>query len=117
MNAAACRELRESCQVLRSSINENQDHLKVLGDEARADRAETRRLFSNALIQIENSQAESSMRLEQLHRQAAEDRRRADERHAAQMEVIQTLLLELAKTDCSLADLRSRLDLIEQTTS
>ena len=97
----------------------------VLRDEARADRAETRRLFNDAITQMESDRAEARERaerdraenrahFEQMRLEAAEDRRRADERHAAQMEVIQTLLLELTKTNRNVTDLRDRVDLVEQ---
>lgn len=138
-NEVACRELRESCSEIRAiatenavactqlriSIVENQDRFMVLRDEARADRAETRRLFNDAITQMESDRAEARERaerdraenrahFEQMRLEAAEDRRRADERHAAQMEVIQTLLLELTKTNRNVTDLRDRVDLVEQ---
>lgn len=120
-NEVACRELRETarenaaaCRELRISMTENQDRFVVLRDEARGDRTETRRLFNDAITQVEIDRAEARSRFDQLQREAAEDRRRADERHAAQMEVIQTLLLELTKTNRNVTDLRDRVDLVEQ---
>lgn len=131
-NEVACRELRESCSEIRAiatenavactqlriSIVENQDRFMVLRDEGRADRAETRRLFNDAITQMESDRAQTRTRFEQLQREADEDRRRADEerrradeRHAAQMEVIQTLLLELTKTSCNMTDLRDHVDM------
>ena len=161
-NEVACRELR-------ISVMENQDRFTVLREEARADRAETRRLFDDAITQmesnraetrrlsddaitqmesnraetrrlsddaitqmesnraetrrlfddaiaqIESNRAEARTHFEQLQHEAAEDRRRADERYAAQMEVTQTLLLELTKTNRSVTDLRDRVDLVEQS--
>jgi len=142
-NEVACRDLRETatenaaaCRELRISITENQDRFVVLREEAKANRAETRRLFNDAITQVETDRAqareraerdqaesragaerdraESRANFEKLQREAAEDRRRADEHHTAQMEVIQTLLLELTKTNRNVTDLPDRVDLVEQ---
>jgi hypothetical protein len=127
-NEVACRDLRETatenaaaCRELRISITENQDRFVVLREEARADRAETRRLFNDAITQVEIDRVEYRRRCDELQRQADEDRRRADderrradERHTAQMEVIQTLLLELTKSNGNIGKLRDRVDGLEQ---
>ena len=120
-NEVACRDLRETatenaaaCRELRISITENQDRFVVMREEARADRAETRRLFNDAITQVEIDRVEYRRRCDELQRQADEDRRRADERHTAQMEVIQTLLLELTKSNGNIGKLRDRVDGLEQ---
>ena len=85
----------------------------TLRAEARADRLETRQLWNDAVTQMQHDRDEWQLRIEAIQT-------KADERHAAQMEVIQTLLLELTKSNgninavnSSVSTLRDRIDGLE----
>lgn len=82
--------------------------------EARADRLETRQLWNDAVTQMQNDRDEWRLRVEDIQA-------KADARYAAQMEVIQTLLLELTKSNgninsvnTNVNQLRDRVDGLEK---
>lgn len=130
-NETAIREL--TANVARTTANVDRVTAKAEGNEmlfetvrveAREDRAETRRLWNDAVTQMntdrEAFREKSDSTIAQINTDRAEYRERfdaamqkADERHAAQMEVIQTLLLELTKSNGNINSLRDRVDRLE----
>jgi polyhydroxyalkanoate synthesis regulator phasin len=127
-NLTSCRELRAAGAAsdaridrLVVKIDESNQRFDIQRGEAQADRQETRRLFNDAVIQMERDRAESRNRFEAVLTEIREAQRKADERHAAQMEVIQTLLIELTKSNGNISavnsnvnNLRDRIDGLEQ---
>lgn len=113
----------------------NEQLFETIRAEARADRAETRRLFNDAVEQQNRDRAEArrlydeAIAQQNRDREAREaradadreawearadaERRVADERYAAQMEVIQSLLVELTETNGNVNRLRNRVDDVE----
>ncbi len=70
---------------------------------------------------MERDRTESRNRFEAVLTELGEAQRKADDRHAAQMEVIQTLLIELTKSNGNISavnsnvnNLRDRIDGLEQ---
>lgn len=98
-------------QEFRQRFNDAVDQMHIDRAQAEASRAEAR-------AQAEANRAEARVQAEanrtEDRAQAEADRRKADERHAAQMEVIQTLLLELTKTNGNVTKLRDRMDGLER---
>jgi chromosome segregation ATPase len=113
-NEAGISALTDNVNKLSSDIAESHQRFDVLRDEAIADRRENRALWNDAMTQVERDRAESREKFNQAIAQADADRARADERHSAQMEVIQTLLLELTKSNGNINTLCDRVDGLER---
>jgi chromosome segregation ATPase len=97
-----------------AAVAESHQRFDVLRDEAIADRRENRELWNDAMTQVERDRAEYREKFDRAMAQSDTDWARADERHAAQMEVIQTLLLELTKSNGNINTLRDRVDNLER---
>jgi uncharacterized coiled-coil protein SlyX len=97
-----------------AAVAESNQRFDVLRDEAIADRRENRELWNDAMTQADADRAKADEKFDRAIAQADTDRARADERHAAQMEVIQTLLLELTKSNGNINTLRDRVDGLER---
>ncbi len=98
-NDVAVRQNTANVDRLIVKIDESNQRFDIQRGEAQADRQETRRLFNDAITQMERDRTESRNRFEAMLTELRDAQRKADERHAKQMEVIQTLLIELAKTN------------------
>ena len=104
LGAIATSEARVDRLITRA--NATDQRFEVLRAEAVTDRQEFRQTFNDAIEQMRIDR-------EETRKQADADRQKADERHSAQMEVIQTLLLELTKTNGNVTKLRDRMDNLE----
>lgn len=120
-NELAVRETIASVNRLVLKIDESNERFAVLRLEAQSDRAETRRLFNDAVAQMEADRVEYRQNFSAVLTEIQEARSKADERHTAQMEVIQTLLIELTKSNgninavnSNVNNLRDRVDNLEQ---
>jgi len=83
--------------------------------------AANERRFENLLNELRADRTEHRQRCDEIQRKAEEDRKRADSDRAAQMQVIQSLLLELTRTNGNVNTmssgvnaLRDRVDTLEQ---
>lgn len=110
-----------SVQKLVTKMDESNERFSVLRLEAQSDREETRRLFNDAVTQMEADRSESRERFDNMLREIQEDRRKTNERYSAQMEVVQTLLIELTKSNGNINavnnnvnNLRDRIDELGQ---
>lgn len=119
-NLVAIRETTGTVDRLVVKIDESNQRFDIQRGEAQADRQETRRLFNDAVAQMERDRTESRNRFEAVLTEIRDAQRKADERHAAQMEVIQTLLIELTKSNgninavnSNVNNLRDRVDDLE----
>lgn len=113
-NESACRELRAAGAQTDARINRltdraesNERRFETLLSEARADREETRRLWNDAVTQMEADRSAAKA-------QADADRSEAGQNFSAQMEVIQRLLVELVDMNRDNRRLRDRLDGLER---
>ncbi len=120
-NDVAVRQTTANVDRLIVKIDESNQRFDIQRGEAQADRQETRRLFNDAVTQMERDRAESRNRFEAVLTELGEAQRKADDRHVAQMEVIQTLLIELTKSNGNISavngnvnNLRDRVDGLEQ---
>jgi len=104
LGVIAISEARVDRLITRA--NATDQRFEVLRAEAVTDRQEFRQTFNDAIEQMRIDR-------EETRKQADADRQKADERHSAQMEVIQTLLLELTKTNGNVTKLRDRMDNLE----
>ena len=89
------RDTGNRVDALVVKIDESNQRFETLRDEARADRLETRALWNDAVIQMQNDREESSRRFD------------------AQQEVIQRLLIELVEMNRDNRRLRDRVDELE----
>lgn len=105
LGAIATSEARVDKLVARSEAADQR--FEVLRAEAATDRQEFRQNFNDAIEQMRVDR-------EEARKQADADRQKANERHSAQMEVIQTLLLELTKTNGNVTKLRDRMDIFDK---
>lgn len=105
LGAIATSEARVDKLVARSEAADQR--FEVLRAEAATDRQEFRQNFNDAIEQMRIDR-------EEARKQADADRQKANERHSAQMEVIQTLLLELTKTNGNVTKLRDRMDIFDK---
>lgn len=103
---ASIQKTDASVRRLTVKVEGNELIADTLRAEARADRLETRQLWNDAVSQMQTDRDAYRERFDAAMR-------RADERHAAQMEVIQTLLLELTKSNGNINSLRDRIDGLE----
>jgi chromosome segregation ATPase len=113
-NEVAIKELIAEMAKTNAAIAESNQRFDVLRDEAIADRRENRELWNDAMTQADADRAEYREKFDRAMARADADRARADDRHTAQMEVIQTLLLELTKSNGNINTLRDRVDTLEQ---
>lgn len=120
-NEASIQKLSGDVKLLVTKMDEGNERFNVLRLEAQNDREETRRLFNDAVTQMEIDRTESRERFDNMLREIQEDRRKADERYSAQMEVVQTLLIELTKSNgninavnSNVNSLRDRVDGLER---
>jgi chromosome segregation ATPase len=113
-NEAGISALTENVNKLSSDIAESHQRFDILRDEAIADRRENRELWNDAMSQADADRAEYREKFDRAMAQGDADRAKADERHTAQMEVIQTLLLELTKSNGNINTLRDRVDGLER---
>jgi hypothetical protein len=113
-NEVAVKELIAEMAKTNAAVAESNQRFDVLRDEAIADRRENRELWNDAMTQTDADRAEYREKFDRAMAQSDTDRTRTDERHAAQMEVIQTLLLELTKSNGNINTLRDRVDTLEQ---
>ncbi len=125
LRAEAITDRREAQQKFNDAIEQMRTDREAARVKAEANRAEARAQAEASRVQAEadreeaRTQAEASRvqaeaNREEARTQAETDRRKADERHSAQMEVIQTLLLELTKTNGNVTKLRDRMDGLER---
>ncbi|MFK8185359.1 MAG: hypothetical protein AB8B99_18445 [Phormidesmis sp.] len=105
LGAIATSEAKVDKLVARAESTDQR--FEVLRAEAVTDRQEFRQNFNDVIEQMRIDREETKQ-------QANADRQKADERHSAQMEVIQTLLLELTKTNGNVTKLRDRMDSFER---
>lgn len=113
-NLTACQELRAAGAASDARIDRlderaesNERRFEIFLSEARADREETRRLWNDAVTQMEADRAAAKA-------QADADRSETRQNFSAQMEVIQRLLVELVEMNRDNRRLRDRLDDLEQ---
>lgn len=97
LGAITLAEARIDRLMARAEVSDQR--FEVLRAEAITDRQEAQQKFNDAIEQMRTDREAARVRAEA-------DRRKADERHSAQMEVIQTLLLELTKTNGNVTKLR-----------
>lgn len=90
------RDTGNRVDALVVKIDESNQRFETLRNEARADRLETRALWNDAVVQMQNDREESSRRFD------------------AQQEVIQRLLIELVEMNRDNRRLRDRFDNLEQ---
>lgn len=113
-NLTACRELRAAGAASDARIDRlteraevNDLRFEAVLAEARADRAETRQLWNDAVTQMERDRTEARA-------QAEASRAENGQRFDAQMEVIQRLLIELIEMNRDNRRLRDRMDDLDQ---
>jgi hypothetical protein len=119
-NAQAIDQLTADLQITRQAVGELTSDLQltrqVVDDLAAESLADGRRSANNS-ANIENLLAESRedrRRSDERFAAQQEDRRRSDERFAAQQEVLQRLLLEVRSTNGAVAGLSDRVDGLER---
>ena len=130
LRAEAQADRQETRQLWNDAVSQMEAD-RARADErfkqADADRARADERFDRAIAQmeadrvraderfnqIEDDRARADERFDRAIAQMEADRARADERHAAQMQVMQTLLLELTKTNGHVNSLRDRIDDLE----
>jgi hypothetical protein len=113
-NEVVVKNLIAEMAKTTAAVAKSNQRFDVLRDEAIADRRENRELWNDAMTQADADRAEYREKFDRAMAQSDTDRARADERHVAQMEVIQTLLLELTKSNGNINTLRDRVDTLEQ---
>lgn len=116
LGAIATSEAKVDKLITRAEAADQR--FEVLRAEAATDRQEFRQNFNDAIEQMRIDREEAEKQADADRREAREqakaDRQKADDRHSAQMEVIQTLLLELTKTNGNVTKLRDRMDTLER---
>ncbi|MBE9063469.1 hypothetical protein [cf. Phormidesmis sp. LEGE 11477] len=116
LGAVATSEAKVDKLIIRAEAADQR--FEVLRAEAATDRQEYRQSFNDAIEQMridrEDAKTQADADRKEARERADADRRKADERHSAQMEVIQTLLLELTKTNNNVTKLRDRMDILEK---
>ncbi|MEO1390949.1 MAG: hypothetical protein AAFV85_26760 [Cyanobacteria bacterium J06634_6] len=110
---ASVQKTDAAVQKLTTKAGDTDQRFETLRAEASVDRQETRRMWNDAVTQMNTDRAEYREKFDRAIEQMNTDRAKADERHAAQMEVIQTLLLELTKSNGNINTLRDRVDGLE----
>ena len=116
LGAIATSEAKVDKLITRAEAADQR--FEVLRAEAATDRQEFRQNFNDAIEQMridrEEAEKQANADRREAREQAKADRQKADDRHSAQMEVIQTLLLELTKTNGNVTKLRDRMDTLER---
>lgn len=113
-NEAAIQQLTTNVDRLSRSTEQTEQLFNIVRGEAAEDRAETRRLWNDAVTQMERdrieARAEREATAKRFDAQLADSRQRFD----AQQEVIQRLLVELVEMNRDNRRLRDRVDSLEQ---
>lgn len=101
-------------QKLTTKATDTDQLFETLRAEARADRQETRQMWNDAVIQMEQDR-EAARASTEADRQKSDTRfNEALNRIDAQQEVIQRLMIELINTNRDATKLRDRVDNLEQ---
>jgi chromosome segregation ATPase len=99
----AIAESNQRFDVLRAEANaaiaESNQRFDVLRAEAIADRQETAQKFNDAIAQMGTDREEHRTSFNRAIAQMDTDRQRSDERYQTQLEVIQSLLMALGRTN------------------
>jgi chromosome segregation ATPase len=82
-----------------TAIAESNQRFDVLRAEAIADRQETAQKFNDAIAQMGTDREEHRTSFNRAIAQMDTDRQRSDERYQTQLEVIQSLLMALGRTN------------------
>ena len=99
--------------TLVQKMNESNQRFETLRAEAQADRKETRKLWNDAVTQMERDRAEANRKHDEAIAQMETNRAEASRRFEAQQEAIQRLLVELVDMNRDNRRLRDRVDQLE----
>jgi predicted nucleic acid-binding Zn-ribbon protein len=99
LRAEAITDRQETAQKFNDAIADSNQRFDVLRAEGIADREEHRTSFNNAIAQMGTDREEHRTSFNRAIAQMDTDRQRSDERYQTQLEVIQSLLMALGRTN------------------